>query len=145
MAAANRLQIFEIFNLISKAKNKAEKLAVLRKHESWALKDVCRGIFDDRVQFKLPASGKVPYEANRVESTPSSLLKLNTRFKFFVKGVRDCEQLIPVKRERMFIDLLESIHAEDAEILVSMINKKNPVKGLTKKLVQEAYPQLIPE
>lgn len=144
MAITNVKQVFEVMELVSKAKTRADKIAVLKTHESWALKDVCRGIFDDRVQWKLPG-GKVPYEPNKAESTPSTLLKLNTRFKYFAQGVRDCEALIPVKREKMFIDLLESIHAEDAELLVSMINKKNPVKGLTKKIVQEAYPQLIPE
>jgi len=44
----------------------------------------------------------------------------------------------------MFIEICESVHPEDARILVSMINKKPPVKGLTEKLVKEAYPDLIP-
>ena len=39
--------------------------------------------------------------------------------------------------------MLETVHPKDAELLVGMINKKMPVKGVTKKLVQEAFPDLI--
>ena len=43
----------------------------------------------------------------------------------------------------MFLEILEGVHPRDAEILVDMINKKTSVKGLTEKLVKEAYPDLI--
>jgi hypothetical protein len=39
--------------------------------------------------------------------------------------------------------MLESIHAEDALIVLDMVAKKSPVKGLTKKLVLEAFPKLL--
>jgi hypothetical protein len=39
--------------------------------------------------------------------------------------------------------MLESIHAEDALIVLDMVAKKPPVKGLTKKLVEEAFPTLL--
>jgi hypothetical protein len=42
----------------------------------------------------------------------------------------------------MFIQLLESIYAEDAEIVVNMVQRKAP-KGLTKKIVEEAFPKLL--
>jgi hypothetical protein len=43
----------------------------------------------------------------------------------------------------MFISILEAVHPEEAEVLVKMKDKKQLVKGLTKKLVEEAYPGLI--
>ena len=43
----------------------------------------------------------------------------------------------------MFIEVLEAIHPQDAEIVIKMVAKKTPLKGLTKKLVQEALPDLI--
>ena len=48
-----------------------------------------------------------------------------------------------MKREKMFLDILEVIHPKDADVVVGMINKKMPYKGITKKLVQEALPGLI--
>jgi len=41
--------------------------------------------------------------------------------------------------------MVETIHPRDAELIVTMINKKPPMKGITKKLVQEAFPELIHE
>jgi len=48
-----------------------------------------------------------------------------------------------LKRERICIELLESIHPEDAELVVSMINKKPFGGGITPKLVNEAFPNLV--
>lgn len=47
------------------------------------------------------------------------------------------------KRERKFIELLEVVHPDDALLVLVMVDKKSPIKGLTKKLVQEALPNLI--
>ena len=43
---------------------------------------------------------------------------------------------------RIFIQLLEAIHPEDAEIMIDMVQRKAP-KGLTKKIVEEAFPKLL--
>ena len=63
-------------------------------------------------------------------------------FGYFVNGAKG-DGLPAYKRENMFVQLLESIHPADAEIVLSMVAKKSPVKFLTKKLVQEAFPNLI--
>jgi len=47
-----------------------------------------------------------------------------------------------MKREQIFIGVLEAVHPKDAELVISMINKKSPVKGLTLKIAQEAFPDL---
>ena len=46
-------------------------------------------------------------------------------------------------REKMFLDIIESIHPKDAELVVQMINKDLKLKGITKSLVKEAFPGLI--
>ena len=53
------------------------------------------------------------------------------------------DTLTSYKRENKFIQLLESIHPEDALIVLNMVQKKAPVKGLTKKIVEEAFPNLL--
>ena len=138
------LEIYEVFERVSKAKSKKERVDILRTNESWALKDVIRGIFDDRVQWNLPG-GEPPYTPSPEESFPRSLLKQNVDFKYLVKGIADGERMPAFKRERIFLGMLETVHPEDAKLLVSMINKKNPVKGLTKPVIKEAFPSLIPE
>lgn len=138
------LQVYEVFERVTKAKTKKERVEVLKSNESWALKDVIRGIFDDRVQWNLPP-GEPPYTPSTPDSYPRSLLKQNTEFKYFVKGIQVGDSLPTFKRESIFLGMLETVHPEDAKILVSMINKKNPVKGLTKSVIKEAFPSLIPE
>lgn len=142
MAYTVTKEIFEILNEFSEAKNKKGRLEVLNNYRDIpALKDVLRGTFDDALQFTLP-EGKPPYTPNRPESVPSTLLREHKQFGYFVNGGPG-RDLPRYKVENMFISMLEAIHPEDAEIVLSMVAKKAPVKFLTKKLVQEAFPNLI--
>jgi hypothetical protein len=143
MAYKNTLEVHEIFELVSKAKNRTDRISALQQNATPAIKDILRGLYDDRVQWNLPG-GEPPYTPNEPESPPSSLRKMHLNFKYLVKGIAASDSLISVKREKIFLDMLESIHPADAKLMVSVINKKNPVKGLTKKIVQEAIPGLIP-
>jgi|DEB0MinimDraft_4_1074332.scaffolds.fasta_scaffold01271_11 hypothetical protein len=138
-----KLEVFEILDKVSSAKTRKDKIDILQKNNIMPIRDVLRGTFDPNIQWNLP-SGDVPYTPNKEESYPSTLLKQHMKFKYFVRGLRESENLNSIKREKMFIEICESVHPEDARILVSMINKKPPVKGLTEKLVKEAYPDLIP-
>ena len=141
MAYTIKKHIYEVLELVEKASKKEEKINILKSNESWALKDVLRATYDDAIQFLLPG-GKPPYTPSQEGSIPSTLLKQNVQFKFFVKGGPG-EKMLPVKRERIFINVLEAVHPNDAELLVKMINKESLGKGITKKLVQEAFPGLI--
>lgn len=136
-------EVFEIFEDFTKLKTRKEKIDFLQYQGNAvpAVKDVVRGIFDERLKFCLP-EGKPPYNPNRPESVPSTLRKLHRDFGDFVEGVRS-SQLGQLRVEMKFIQLLESIHAEDALIVLAMKDKKSPVKGLTKKLVEEAFPTLL--
>ena len=143
MAVTNRKYVFEVIDLASKAKTRQEKIDILRANETWALKDVLRGTYDDTIEFLLPDC-EPPYEPADPSSVPSNLIRRNKEFAYFVKNGKGAK-LPAVKREGMFIRLLEAIHPEDAKLLVKMICKKQLAKTITKKLVQEAYPQLIQE
>ena len=138
---ARTLDVFEVFELFEKAKTRAEKIEVLKKHESWALKDIIRGALDPRIEWLLP-KGEVPYTPSEPHNAPSSLLRKNRDFRYVVKGGVG-GQMPPIKREKIFLGIVESIHPKDAELVCAMINKKLPVKGLTVKLVQEAFPGLL--
>ena len=58
----------------------------------------------------------------------------------FVKGME--KKLPQIKKERMFLLMLEGIHPRDAQVVVNMINKKTP-KGLTRAIVEETFPGLL--
>jgi hypothetical protein len=133
--------VYEILEAAGKAKTKEERISILRKHESWALKDVLRASYDQTVIFTIP-NGAPPYEPNLPESTPSNLLRKNTDFRYIVKGGTG-DTLPAFKREKIYIGLLESIHPKDAEVVINMVNRKKPAKGITEKVVKEAFPNLI--
>jgi len=144
MALTHKMQVFEILDKATKAKNRDERIKVLQENNIMPVLDILRGTFDETIQWNLP-DGTPPYTPNEESSPPSTLLKQHLNFKYFVKGLRESNSLNKVKREKMFIDLLEAVHPRDAEIVVSMINKKSPHRYLTKKLVQDAFPSLIRE
>ena len=132
--------IHEVIVEAGKKRSKAEKVECLKHNESWALKDILRGTYDDAVQWLVPV-GAPPYTPNKEESTPSNLIRQNAQFKYLVDS-RDARNVLKAKRENIYIRLLESIHPLDAEIVINMVSKKS-IKGISKSVVQEAYPGLI--
>ena len=146
MVATVRVKdVHEVFEAVASAKNRKAKLQVLQENNRMPVRDVLQGTFDSRIQWNLPTD--TPPYTPQAEGAPSprTLLKEHLKFKYFVRGLRESEDLSNVTRERMFIDILETIPPKDAQILVSMVNKKKPdFDGLTEKLVKEAYPDLIP-
>ena len=137
-------QVFEILEEAAKKRSKKDKVNALREYNIMPVRDVLQGTFDDKIQWNLP-DGPVPFRPSSEESPPSSLLKAHLNFKYFVKGLRESSQLTNIKREKMFIDMCESIHPREAEVIIAMINKESPVKGITKNIVKEAFPDLIIE
>lgn len=132
--------VFEILEEVGKQRNRDDKVKILRENETWALKDIIRGTMDSKVIWNLP-EGEPPYTASAPHNHPANLIRENVKFKYFVKG-GEGDQMPKVKREQIFIGLLEGIHPEDAKVVLSMINKKN-LKGITRPVVEEAFPNLL--
>lgn len=135
-----RQYVFEVFESLNKKTKKEDKIKVLKENETWALKDIIRGSMDSTVVWNLP-KGAPPYTAAPEHSHPANLLRENTKFAYFVKGGKG-DQMPAVKRESIFIGILEGVHPRDAELVISMINKETP-KGLTRPIVKEAFPDLL--
>lgn len=136
-----RFELYEVLQEFEKIKSRKDKIEYLRRHNQAAITDYLRCVFDDSITFLLP-EGRPPFTPTKEESVPSSWYRQNKNLTFFVKGGQGA-RMPGYKREQKFIGMLESVHPKDAEILVAMIQKKSTTKGLTKKLVQEAFPNLI--
>jgi hypothetical protein len=135
------LRLFEVFEKISKASTKKEKIELLKKYNSPALLNILKGTFDDTIEWLLP-DGNPPYTPADAHNAASNLMRKYADFKYFVKGGAG-NNLLPIKRETMFIGMLETIHPKDAELVISMIKRESPAKGITKTLVKEVFPDLI--
>lgn len=138
---ARTLEIYEVFDKFEKASTHEEKVKVLKQYESWALKDVLKGALDPRVKWLLPP-GEVPYTPCDEHNAPSTLLRKNVDFKYCVQGGPGT-QMKALKREKVFLGIVESIHPKDAKLVCAMINKSLPVKDLTPEIVREAFPNLL--
>ena len=139
-----RLLLTEVLRKVSNAKTKAEKINLLQKHNSNALRQVLNMNFEESVISMLP-EGEVPYTPNdapigtdhtRLESEYKGLYR-------FVKGGQD--KLPSLKRETMFVQLLEGLSKDEAELICLAKDKKitSKYKRITKAVVQEAFPQIV--
>jgi len=135
-------QVHEVFNMVGATRKKAEKLKILKQNDHMALRDVLRGYFDERVEWRVP-TGTPPYTPAEVYNHPSSLLREHLKFKY-IANTTFSAKLPKFKRERMYVEILEGVHPEDAKIVVDMVNGEK-IKGITEALVKEAFPGLLPD
>jgi hypothetical protein len=162
--------VFEILNIVVKQRTNAKKIEALKKFEHPSLKALFIWNFDESVISALPP-GDVPYAAvdemdsfkgtlsekisdavgkmgelgsNSLGSQDqgrSSIRKEYERFYNFVKGGND--GLSSLRRETMFINVLQGLHPLEAEILILTKDKKLQTKyKITKEIVAEAYPDI---
>tara|TARA_B100000212_G_C27359611_1_gene527590 strand:- start:372 stop:836 length:465 start_codon:yes stop_codon:yes gene_type:complete len=138
-----RLLIPEVFEKFESLTKKEDKVKFLKENNHPALQDILRINFDADVVSVLPL-GAPPYEKDDAPKghSSSSLFKLHKQFKYFFKGPF-ANQVKPIRREGIFLNILESIHPTEADVLVAAKDRKLKVKGLTKALVDEAFPGLI--
>ena len=139
----SRLLISEVLRKVSNAKTKAEKIKLLQQNNSQALRSLLIWNFDESVISMVP-EGDVPYTPNDAPvGTDHTRLESEYRgFYRFVKGGQDT--LKSLKRESMFVQLLEGLAAEEAELLclIKDGNLNSKYKRITKAVVQEAFPQI---
>ena len=162
---------FEVLNLASKQRSKAKKVEVLQKYGELSLKMILKWNYDTSIVSVLP-EGEVPYsgfddqrnmnlklsevisdEVRRMHEVGSFSLGATDKeghttirreakhFYRFVRGGDDAMNAI--RRETMFINILEGLHPLEAEILVLVKDKRLTEKyKITKEIVSAAYPQI---
>ena len=141
--------VHELLEAVDAERVKAKKLDILRTHGEDSFKMTMIWNFDESVVSMLP-EGSVPYQpvesdvqANREKGLPQRTTIRNSARQFyrFVKGGDD--QLNKIKRESIFINILETLPPPEAEILVLVKDKAlNTKYNITKELVAEAYPEI---
>ena len=130
----------EILTKVAKLKTKKDKVEYLQKYNTDALRMVIKASFDPNIQWALP-EGDVPYRANEApEGTEHTVLSQEARTLFnFIRGGNG--QLTQNKRETMFVQMLEGLHADEAKLIVAAKDKKlhQVYKGLSANVVKEAF------
>ena len=134
----------EILKRVSEAKTKDEKKRILLEKDSNHLKIILQGAFHPSIKWELP-EGTPPYKKDDAEYglAPSILEREIRKLPYFMSGGKLVQN--KMKREEIFVAMLESIHPSEAELFIQMKNKNIVCSGLTPQLVWEVFPDVIPE
>jgi len=134
--------VHEVLEVISKQRTKTKKIELLKEYRCDSLTSLLIWNFDDSVISMLP-EGEVPFEKNEVPigTDHTSLRKEWRNLYHFVKGGND--SLSKTRRETMFIQILEGLHPDEAQILILVKDKALESKyKITRDMVEQAYPDI---
>ena len=139
-AGSGRELISEIFTKINNAKDKPKKIEVLRRYDTPGMRMILKGAFDPKIVWELP-EGTPPYIENEAPAgTEHTYLEVEARRLYnFAKGGNST--INKIRKETLFIQMLEGLHASEAKVLIDVKNKSlnKTYKGLTSDMVKEAF------
>ena len=141
--------LHEMFTKINNKKDRPGKIKILRQYDTNGLRMVLKAAFDPKIVWLVP-EGDVPYISNDApEGTEHTRLEQQARTLQNYVGVKQdngavnpaAPQINSMKREMLFIQLLEGLSAGEAEVLISVKNKtlNKTYKGLNASTVKEAF------
>lgn len=135
--------IAEILNEISKIKSFEQRRAALINCNNKVLLQVLHAVFNPSVKFLLP-EGPPPYKkADKNMDLQGSLYRESRKMHYFIEG--HSPPMPQLKRETLFVQMLEVLDPEDAELVIAMKDKKMPYSGITYDLVHSAFPGMLPD
>jgi hypothetical protein len=138
-----RKLVSEVLEEAGKIIKRDERIKFLQLNKSPGLTDILRIQYDDTIVSALPEGAPNYRQDDAPKDYQYTILnKAYTQFKYFFKGPI-ANDMNPLKRESLFLNLLETLHVDEAELLIAAKDKKLKCKGITKKLVRDAFPNLI--
>ena len=130
----------EVLQKLGKIKSKKDKVLYLKDNNTDALRQIIKSSFDPKIKWALPY-GEVPYVQNEApEGTEHNVLAYEVRklYHFIQSGNSKISQ---TKREMMFVQMLEGLHPDEADVLIAAKDKilHQKYKGLSINVVKEAF------
>ena len=132
----------EILDYVSNQKSKIAKVEALKEYRNDALVSILIWNFDETVVSLMP-EGDVPFTPNEspLGTDHTSLRRESKNLYHFVKGGNDT--LNGIRRETMFIQMLEGLHPDEARIIILVKDKRlSDEYAVTYEQVKEAYPDI---
>ena len=136
------ISVAEVLDEVASAKTRKERLAILAKNDCDAMRAILRAQFDNKIQF-VDLGKKLEYETDYAPfgHNPSTLHMEYKKFYIFMEG----PSRLTVERKRQILcQICEALHADEAAVFYACVRKKLKRRGLTEKLVRDAYPDLLP-
>ena len=109
------------------------------------LEHIIKGAYHPAIEWLIPA-GPLPdnvqfSDVPAVDLADDRLNRAHRQFRYLVKGGPDMKQ---AKREDIYLNILRSVHESEAKLLMSVVGKKIPYKGMTRALMLETFPDWLP-
>jgi hypothetical protein len=138
-----KYSISEILERASAGDKVNGKAALLVKYDNPTLRKILKYTFSEKVTFNGLPEGEPPYRPNTLVDVENVLYAETRRLYLFTDGGNP--NLSQVRKEAIYIEMLENVDSRDAKLLVSMKDKKLPeeFKGITKAVVKKAFPDLL--
>lgn len=134
--------VSEILQEFEEAKNRNEKIAVLRKYDHPRFREFLIYALNESIVFDV----EIPPYRPAVEPAGLNYTYLESEipklYRFIKNHPRRPEGLTPHKQKQLLLVVLESLHKDEAELMVKMMKKDLGIKFLTKQIVKEAFPDI---
>ena len=130
----------EVLDKVHKAKTKAQKVDILKQHNNASLRMVLKSSFDPKIKWAMP-TGDVPFMPNDAPAGTDHT-RLATEAKKLYHFIEGADNTTPkMKKENMFIQMLEGLHESEARLVIAAKDKRlhQVYKGLSKDVVKEAF------
>jgi len=137
-----KLSVSEILKKASLIEDEGQRILWLRQNNSVALESVLRGAYDATIKWLLP-EGNPPYKPNDLVDQQHIFYTESRKLYLFIEGGNP--NLKQLRREALFIEMLEVIDPEDAKLLLAIKDKKIPYPNITPELVNKAFPGILHE
>lgn len=137
-----KLSMSEILKKACELKTDDEKVNWLRQNDALPLRQLLICMYDKaRIKFLIPQDSPPPYTPSPYNEGQGQLFREMRKFQYFIAGEYG-GNLTNMKREQLFIELLENVDREDAKLLIQVVAQK-PLKGLTIDVINKAYGNII--
>lgn len=140
-----KLMLPEIFEQVEKAQTNPEKIAILRKWQSDVMLNVFKINYHPEIKMLLP-EGDPPFKKDTGIPVGYGDTNLYKEFRKFYIWIDPNANVNKIKKETLFIQLLESLQWQEAELVCAIKDRKLQLKykSLTPDLINEAFPGVLP-
>ena len=139
--------VAEILSEASKLKSKNDKVEFLSQYKNRKdMEHIVKGAYHPAIVWLVP-DGPLPEgvqlsDVPAVDLADDRLIRAHRQFQYLVKGGPDMKQS---KREDIYLNILRAVHESEAKLLMSVVGKKLPYKGMTRALMLETFPDWLPK
>lgn len=130
----------EIFDEFKKAQTKEARIAVLKKYDHPRFREFLIYAFNPSIKFDVPVPNYRPAPEPAGLNFTYLISEVPKLYRFIVNHPKRPEGITSEKQKQLLLVILESLHKDEADLLVKLIQKKLDIKYLTLNLVKEAYP-----